>query len=37
MDVHVAEEAEIGREEAGRVSPCGDELGGEVTREEQRG
>jgi hypothetical protein len=37
MDVRVVEEAEVGREEAGRVLSCGDELGGEVTREERKG
>ena len=33
MDVRVAEEAEVGQENADRMPPCGDELGGEVTRE----
>ena len=32
-----AEEAEVGREEAGRVPPCRDELGGEVSNEVRRG
>ena len=36
MDVRVAEEVEVGREEAGRVPPCVDELGGEVSREVRR-
>ena len=37
MDVRVAEEAEVDREEAGRVPPsCGYEFGGEVTREVRR-
>ena len=35
MDVRAA--GEVAREEVGRVLPCGDELGGEVTREERRG
>ena len=37
MDVREAEEAEVGREEASRVPPCGDELGGEVSHEVRRG
>ncbi len=37
MDVRVAEEAEVDREEAGRVPPsCGYEFGGEVTPREVR-
>ena len=37
MDVRAAEEVEVGREEAGRVPPCVDELGGEVSRKVRRG
>ena len=33
MDVRVAEEAEVDREEDGKVPPCGDGLGGEAARE----
>ena len=33
MDVRVAEEAEVGRKEEGRVPPCGDGSGGEAARE----
>ena len=37
MDVRgVAEEAEVDREEDGKVPPCGDGLGGEVAREVHR-
>ena len=36
MDVRVAEEAEVDREEEGRVPPCGDGSGGEAAREVRR-
>ena len=36
MDVRVAEEAEVDREEDGKVPPCGDGSGGEAAREVRR-
>ena len=36
VDVRVAEEAEVDREEEGKVPPCGDESGGEAAREVRR-
>ena len=36
VDVRVAEEAEVDREEEGRVPPCGDGSGGEAAREVRR-
>ena len=36
MDVRVAEEAEVDREEDSKVPPCGDGLGGEAAREVRR-
>ena len=36
MDVRVAEEAEVDREEKGKVPPCGDGSGGEAAREVRR-
>ena len=36
MDMRVAEEAEVDREEDSKVPPCGDGLGGEAAREVRR-
>ena len=36
VDVRVAEEAEVDREEEGRVPPCGGGSGGEAAREVRR-
>jgi hypothetical protein len=36
VDVRVAEEAEVDREEEGKVLPCGDRPGGEAARKGRR-
>jgi hypothetical protein len=36
VDVRVAEEAEVDREEEGKVPPCRDESGSEAAREVRR-